>query len=199
MNDLNCYLRPILLALDRFLENAPLTNEFQVIRHLQQLKIEPFDQFSLQHSKELFNAHFLCMHALYHLKRQYSQARTYKLLIHSVRIERHAYQQAQGRVNHNEATLADPLETYYLDARHYFETQEGEINQMLKSFWNNYLAQDQKHSALNTLDLPADADAQMIKTQYRRLVQRYHPDKGGCAKRFQAIQEAKETLEKSLF
>jgi DnaJ-class molecular chaperone len=70
---------------------------------------------------------------------------------------------------------------------------------MLKSFWQKYIAQDDKKEALDVLELPTNADAKMIKAQYRRLAQKYHPDKGGCAEMFTKIGQAKTVLDKIFF
>ena len=156
--------------------------------------------FDLSHAKDLFNAHFLCMHALHHLKRNYSQERRYQLIIQSVRVERYVFSEKTSENNPSSSQsyieTADPLASYYLDPKHYFETQEDDITDMLKSFWTKYLAQDQKQDALQILGLPPEADAKMIKGQYKRLAHQHHPDKGGCADKFNEVREAKATLDK---
>lgn len=201
MQSLNPYLKPILNEIDHYLDQYPQTNEHQIIKHLQDKLIEPFDNFSLSHSKDLFSAHFLCMHALYHLKNEYSEKRSYALIIQSVRVQRFDIRQYEDNDLQNTKQYldrADPLASYYLNPKHYFETQEDEINDMLKSFWQRYLAQDEKQEALTALELPGHADKDMIKRQYRRLAQKHHPDKGGCAIAFNKIQEAKTVLDKAL-
>lgn len=54
--------------------------------------------------------------------------------------------------------------------------------------------------ALQTLGLPPDADIKMIKTRYRELVKRYHPDKNPndpkATERFKIIAEAYTLLQK---
>jgi len=84
-----------------------------------------------------------------------------------------------------------------LNPKHYFETQENEINDMLRFFWKKYLAQDQKQEALSTLNLPPEADPKMIKNQYKRLAQKHHPDKGGSAEMFNKVHQAKLLLDNS--
>ncbi|MEW6983119.1 DNA-J related domain-containing protein [Colwelliaceae bacterium 6471] len=199
MQTLNPFLLPILSELEQFLDCSPLSNEHQIIKHLQDKKIPPFDGFSLAHTKDLFSAHFLCMHALYHLKQQYQHEQKFKLIIESVRIQRIPL---EARISDNDESpnaieTMDLLESYYLNAKHYFETQEDEINDLLKSFWQKYLAQNHKKAALDILQLPTHADANMIKAQYLRLAQKYHPDKGGCAEMFSKIRQAKMVLDKS--
>lgn len=197
MHSLNPYLASILSSIDAFLDIHPLTSEHTLIKHLQQNAIEPFELFNLAQAKDLFNAHFLCMHALYHLKHQYAAQKTYHLQIHAIQIERlELASLSQVETAQSGIINADPLEAYYLDPRHYFETQEDDIQAMLKSFWEKYLAQDEKHSCLQVLELPEDADAVMVQQQYRRLAQKHHPDKGGCAIRFNEIRQAKSVLDK---
>ena len=136
------------------------------------------------------------MHELYHLKRQYEQNRTYTLIIESVRVERIFQPTKNDVINTIALATVDKLEDYYLNAKYYFETQEEDINGLLTSFWQAYFAQNEKQAALNTLELPFDADSQMIKRKYLQLAQQYHPDKGGCAEKFIAIKSAKLTLDK---
>jgi len=198
MQSLNPYLTPILDEIDQFLNCSPLSNEHQIIKHLQDKKIPPFENFSLANAKDLFSAHFLCMHALYSLKKQYQHSRTFKLVIQSVQIQRIPLDNPNLIKEESPSILEpiDPLESYYLNPKHYFETQEGEINDMLNLFWEKYLAQDNKKEALDVLNLPLNADAKMIKAQYLKLVQQHHPDKGGCAEMFNKIRQAKTALDK---
>lgn len=200
MQSLNHYLAPILEAFHTLLDETPETTEHHLIKTLQILKIHPFEDFNLSKSKDLFSAHFLCMHALYHLKRNYEYEDSYRLTIESVRVLRHeksnlSDQQLEYLLRLPEQR--DPLEDYYLDAKHYFETHEDEINNLLRSFWTKYLVQDHKQAALETLQLPLNSDKATIKKQYKRLAQLNHPDKGGCIDRFKEIQAAKALLDKA--
>lgn len=197
MQTLNPYLTPILNELNHLLGMHSQVSEHQIIKYLQDTKIPPFDSFLLNHSKDLFSAHFLCMHALYHLKKQYEREKTFSLIIKSVRVERIEFS-AQLASTQSLPETSDLLEAYYLNPKHYFETQEDDINDMLKSFWKKYLAQDQKKEALQTLNLPPEADAKMIKDQYKRLAQKHHPDKGGSAEMFNKVREAKLMLDNCL-
>lgn len=202
MTNLNPYLTPILDELEHFFNCSPLSTEHQIIKHLQNEEIPPFNNFSLANSKDLFSAHFLCMHALYHLKNHYSHNQSDKkftLIIQSVRVER---VEVYDDVNLNEELPTaiekiDHLESYYLNTKHYFETQEDEIDDMIKSFWEQYIAQDNKQEALDVLQLPISADAKMIKTRYLQLVQKHHPDKGGSVEMFIKIRDAKTVLDKT--
>jgi len=207
MQSLNPYLLPILDELDLFFNCFSVSTEHQIIKHLQDKNISPFDNFSLANSKDLFSAHFLCMHALYHLKNKYQhnhqysknpQEKNFKLIIQSVQIERVGLQSDVLMNQELNTTLEkiDPLESYYLNSKHYFDTQEDEIDDMLASFWQSYIAQDRKLEALDVFNLPINADAKMIKIRYLQLVQKHHPDKGGCAEMFIKISDAKAVLDK---
>lgn len=204
MQTLNPYLSPILDELDQYLDQHSLCNEHQLIKHLQDKAIEPFHHFSLSESTDLFSAHFLCMHALYHLKNQYQAANQFTLIIESVRVERIPFSSVDDAKTNASATddtnsrleVVDPLEQYYLNSSHYFETQADEINDMITSFWQKYIALNEKQQALDTLNLPMNADAKMIKTRYLSLAQKHHPDKGGCAETFNNIGQAKAILDK---
>ncbi|WP_426360309.1 DNA-J related domain-containing protein [Pseudocolwellia sp. HL-MZ19] len=116
MQRLNPYLSPILDEIDRLLNDAALTNEHQIIKHLQDKKIVPFDNFSLADPKGLFSAHFLCMHALYHLKKFYRDNRSFTLDIQFVRIQRIPVDETSLLNNEDSTALEtnDPLESYYL-------------------------------------------------------------------------------------
>jgi DnaJ-domain-containing protein 1 len=197
MQTLNPYLTPILYELDQFLNCSPLSNEHQIIKHLQHKQTPPFNSFTLAEPKDLFSAHFLCMHALYHLKNQYQDAKNFILIIQSVRIERIMLNDPIAISEQSQTAIetTDLLESYYLNSEHYFETQEDEINDMITSFWQKYIAQDHKKEALDTLNLPANADVKMVKAQYLRLAQKHHPDKGGCAEMFTRIRQAKTVLD----
>jgi hypothetical protein len=203
MSNLNPYLSPILDELELFFDAFPITSEHQIIKHLQDKNIPPFALFSLANSKDLFSAHFLCMHALYHLKNHYSyglKGKRFTLNIQSIRVERvELYDDVNmSEEAHCSIEKIDPLESYYLNSEHYFETQADEIDDMIKSFWQKYIAQDNRKEALEVLNLPKNADTKMIKARYLQLVQKHHPDKGGCAEMFIKISDAKAILDKAL-
>ena len=86
------------------------------------------------------------------------------------------------------------IRDYYLDWRHFDNTSEDEINELLSNFWQMYSAPDKQRDALATLDLNSDASWDNVKRVYRRLVAEHHPDKGGNDARFIEIREAYEVL-----
>lgn len=183
---------PLLREIEEYLLAHPVTKEHALIKHLQSLEIEPFVHFKLQHSKQLFSAHFLLKHCLYLLQDQWLKAERFLLHIDSLEIRVQPYltpQQKQSSPSNH-----DKLKAYYLDIRHYFETSEDEVNQLLEGFWQRYLSQEHRAEALDTLGLPLDASEACIKRRYKELVQTHHPDKGGDSETFMRIQAAKELL-----
>jgi len=183
-------------TISTFLDENNLCTEHEILSKLKTDKISPFDQLNLQHSKDLFCAHFLTMHALYQLQNDYLSKQQYYLDIKSIKISRRPYF-SDPTTNDSTPLLTphDPLKEYYLDISHYFETSESEVNELLNLFWKKYLAQDDKQQALNTLELPVDSNYASIKKQYRLLAQKHHPDKGGCGKHFAKINAAKSILD----
>lgn len=175
-------------------EKNPCT-EHEILSKLKAKNISPFDKLNIQHSKDLFCAHFLVMHALYTLQDDYLSKQQYYLDIKSIKIERQLYTSVTTDSNLTPLAQHDPLKEYYLNISHYFETSEQEINDLLSSFWKKFLAQDDKQQALDTLELPASSDYASIKKQYRLLAQKHHPDKGGCGKHFAKINAAKSILD----
>lgn len=186
-------LQDIIKGLDSFFEQQGEAKEIELIQYLKSLGQEPFTQFNLSHSKDLFRAHFLIKHALYHLQNSYFQARKFVLHIDLVNIKRQVF--LDGR---SELAVHDPVKAYYMDISHYFETEEEEVNELLNGFWQKFLARDDLSAALQVLELPEDANRNDVKVQYRKLAQCHHPDKGGCAERFKKISAAKRLLDRAL-
>lgn len=184
-------LEHVIDCLETHLDAHPDTTEHALITHCQQEGLEPYTQLNLKHSRELFCAHFLTRHALYTLQNRYLRATRYVLHISATRIERLPYQAGKAALCER-----DPVKDYYLEFSHYFDTSEDEVNDLLNSFWQRFLANDQRSEALATLGLEADADYPRVKQRYRQLAQNHHPDKGGDVEEFQRIQRAKQLLDR---
>ncbi len=184
-------LEIIISALDTCLNQQNPIGEHALITHCQHAGIEPFNQLSLKHSRELFCAHFLIKHALYTLQNRYYAEQRYHLHISATAIERRPFQAGMEAL-----VEEDRVKHYYLNLDHYFETSEEEVNAMLNNFWRRFLAQDERSEALATLGLDGSADYAAIKKRYRELAQSQHPDKGGDAQSFQKITAAKNVLDR---
>lgn len=186
-------IQGIIEKIDNYLNEHTSVKEIELIHHLKSLGQEPFSQFNISHSKDLFRAHFLLKHALYQLQNTYYQNRSFCLDISLVCINRQPF------IEGEEALIShDSVKEYYLDITHYFETEEDEVNELLNQFWRRFLAQDDRVAALDILNLPSSASLSDVKVQYRKLAQIHHPDKGGCAEHFKKISAAKRLLDRAL-
>lgn len=141
-------------------------------------------------SHNLFRTHFLLFHHLYRLREQLVGERTGDLDIHTLCIRWLPPRAGDGQ----QLGQADPLRAYYLDLNNLVNTTREDVDQMLGRFWSRFSRDDRRHEALATLDLPADADEESIRQQYRRLAMRHHPDRGGDAGQLQAINAAMAIL-----
>ncbi len=186
-------LLAIIKHIDNYLDDKATVQEVELIQFLKRLPQEPFSEFNISHSKDLFRAHFLLKHALYTLQNSYLAERSYFLDINLVKISRRPYVEGIS-----ELAAHGSVKAYYLDIRHYFETEEEEVNDLLDQFWRKFLANDDRQAALSVLDLPAWADHTQVKAQYRKLAQVHHPDKGGCEEQFKKIAAAKRLLDRAL-
>lgn len=184
-------LQPIFDLFEEHFSVQPVTTEHALISDLQKNKVEPFDGFNLSHSKDLFRAHFLTKHALYHLQNSYAVQKCFYLDISLVSIKRLPFIEGERQT----IVELDLTKEYYLNICHYFETEEEQVNELLDSFWAKYLAQDDKARALEILGLKSDTGYAQVKTRYRELAQKHHPDKGGCEERFKEIAGAKKLLD----
>lgn len=171
------------------LENCP-TREFDIIRYLQSIKRIP--ENVLQQSLSMFRCHFLIFNCLYRLKIKGHLLQQYSLDISSLQIRLVNFKQ-NHRVN-NALDNYDPLACFYLDFEHVNQMDELEINKLLDNFWQNYFTPKQHSQALKELDLTAPVDIKTIKKQYRRLVMRHHPDRGGDPHKLVAINQAMSCL-----
>lgn len=191
----------IINAVHNYFEQCPMDierqqrgTEYELIQHLQDTGTEPFNLLTLLQTHELFQAHFLVRHALYRLQEHYLRGRAFTLSLDLTRVTR-------GPWHEEDDTSAMPgthdgVRDYYLDLNNLHSTTHDDVNSLLNTFWQRYLAQDGKTQALLVLGLDATADFPIAKKRYRQLVQQYHPDKGGDTGYFQTLQAAITTLER---
>lgn len=173
------------------LNASPVCSEHDLIQQLQKDTIDPFDQLDLKHSKDLFSAHFLIRHVLYKLQTRYLNEKSFLLELGMSEIKRTPYVAGTNALSEHDA-----VREYYLDIKHYLETSEDDVNDLLKGFWEKYLAYESKDSDFETLGLSPDSSHDEVKKRFRALAQQHHPDKGGDANHFHAIKQAKENLDR---
>lgn len=160
-------------------------SEFQLLKRLRQQAVAPFDCADLADPERLYRVHFLLFHCLYRL-----QARLWRqgggLEIHCLRIALTAGGAAEGGL-----ASPDPLRRFYLDPAN-LESQD--VASLLSQFWARFGANAQRREALATLGLTDPVEPQEIRRQYRRLMMRHHPDRGGDTGRVQALNAAMAAL-----
>lgn len=179
------------------------------------LKVPPhclFVEKALQDSLVLFQTHFLLFHTLYKLRAEWRTKGLGELSIITTSIKLNATR----TVNSTSLDTLEPLAHYYLDWQNLSATGQDDVDELLNSFWQQMAGHnaftsysvDELINAYKILEFDIDVNARadncspaqflisdvealsltQLKSQYRRLLHRYHPDKGGCA------QKAKEVL-----
>ncbi|MBV1882295.1 MAG: DnaJ domain-containing protein [Pseudomonadales bacterium] len=175
-------------------------SEYELLRQLQSSGHIPENDSYVTHSTSLFRIHFILFHCLYDLRDRLWAKQLAHLDISPLRLSLMPYcSQAEGMV------APDPLHEYYLDFSHLSSAHEREINQKISEFWSKIAGHecgfpnksgftDAKQKALIILELKEPVTYQAIKTQYRRLAMRYHPDRGGSNEKLKDINTAMDTL-----
>ena len=137
----------------------------------------------------LFRAHFVLFHTLYRLRDRLRENGTGDLRIDPFCIELLPYGAGPAALG-----PYDYLRAYYLDLDNLAATGEADVARLLAGFYTQLRRRTHRAEALAQLELPDSADDAEIRRQYRRLVMRHHPDRGGDAERLQALNRALEVL-----
>ncbi|WP_232209257.1 DNA-J related domain-containing protein [Alkalilimnicola ehrlichii MLHE-1] len=170
-------------------------SEFELVRALDEAAVGPFRREALRDTAELFRSHFLLFHCLYRL-RQRLRERGEDLLIHCTRIALAPGPSPAASTNAPATPLsvADPLAAYYLDLKHLAAADLASVEAMLADGWRRIRRGGHREQALAELELREPVSDKQIRRQYRRLVMRHHPDRGGDTTRMQQVVRAMETL-----
>ncbi len=165
--------------------------EYDIISRLEQQGLV-FPVTNDSYNVAMFKKHFMTMNALYHLQQDLFEDGYYlNISALDIKIE------PLGKTT-DQQSLIDSAEhkvrDYYLDWRHFNNTSEVEIEELLENFWKMYSAMDKQAEALAILELNSDANWEDVKQSYRHLATEHHPDKGGKDTRFIEIREAYEVL-----
>ncbi|MBY4675107.1 DNA-J related domain-containing protein [Marinobacterium arenosum] len=184
---------PLLAAVARLLSRQPQgCSEFELIKSLE--LAEEFPPLADEPRLALFQKHFLVMNALYRLQQSFWQQDGLLLSISALRIALEPVVDSPAGSSLPGDGAEAKLRDYYLDWANYQGASTESVEQLLNEFWRRYCSPDKRQAALACLQLPADADTQQIKQQYRRLAAQHHPDKGGDAALFIELREAYEML-----
>jgi hypothetical protein len=180
-------------------------SEYQLIQQLKARHSTHIPHLPLLDKLVLFRTHFLVFNALYRLRDQLWGEGRHHLLISPLCVQLQLYVPgASGVAEH------DPLREYYLDMTNLRDTDEGEVERLLASFWSRmrggYVGErneawdpERKRAALELFELDQEAASlslHTIKRRYRQLVSIHHPDRGGSTARIQSINLAMEILER---
>ncbi|MGM0524768.1 MAG: DNA-J related domain-containing protein [Pseudomonadota bacterium] len=182
-------------ALSELLKGQQQWTEHQLIEQLKQPPYQLFDEQALRDPLSLFRTHFLIFHCLYRLQADWRSNKVAELDIHTLAIKRQPWQPAKAGLQ-----KADPLASYYLDLTQLTDTSKDEVEQLLNDFWQAMGQGGSKTPAMpfdeacQTLQLQPPLAKQSLKRQYRRLIHKHHPDKGGSLKKMQNVKAAYQVL-----
>lgn len=187
-------LDPLIELLRFKLKTGDAYSEYELMRWLQAPEQGVFRADALANNLTLFRSHFLLMHALYRLKKQWLKEGSAVLEISALRIKKCiGVVTAATESTETQISVADPLMEYYLDLNQ-LETPEEEVEQLLSSFWQKMLLPEQQPEDLVILELTPPVNAQKIKKQYKKLAMLHHPDRGGDEEKFCQVQSAYQRL-----
>jgi hypothetical protein len=173
-------LQPILQ--DIVLSHSNGLSEYELFNYLKSAPYKLFDSEVLRDPLSLFQSHFIVFNALYQLQDTWIQNKTGQLQIHCSCICHTPWDTTQ-----NQLIRQDKLRAYYLDWANLSDTDQSQVEALLDSFWMAFsgmpsLDQDNNmplQQALELLNLRTPYTSQQLKQQYRKLLHKHHPDKGG--------------------
>ena len=170
-------------------------SEHELIRRLEADKA-PFPDAGGDADLVLFQKHFMVMNGLYQLQDSLFEEGLY-LAISPLSI----HLEAAGSGDNSLPTDGPDakLREYYLDWSQLAETTASDVDHLLTSFWEHYLAIDKRADALTTLGLEGNEEWVAVQQAYRRLAAQHHPDRGGEQAKFMAVREAYEILSRCMF
>lgn len=166
--------------------------EHELIEALQAPPYEFFDKEALRDPLTLFQTHFVLFHCLYKLRERWRGQKKYELFIHTLNIQCQPWHSGVSAL-----AKSDPLAEYYLDLNQLSITSGADVESMLDDFWQrmghsfSQAAIDMSAAeAWQLMEVEPPVTQALIKRQYRKLVHKYHPDKGGSVAKMQKIQKA---------
>ena len=173
-------------------------SEIELIRRLQQppWQLFPADIFTDDHL--LFQVHFALYNACYRLRDCWIEQQRGKIEIALSRIRCIPQNdEIAADSESNAVTAHDPLRDYYLDWQN-FSTDKADVENMLSSFWKKFAAwanmPERLAQSYSVLGVNESDPLTEIKQQYRKLAAQHHPDKGGDAAQFKAVQAAWQAI-----
>lgn len=186
----------LLTTLQRVLQSNPAgLSEYQLIQQLKQLQQPLFIGANLSDVLSLFRTHFLLFHGLYRL-RDTLRAAEQDLQINPLLIQL-LPAPASYAATTQALNLNDPLRAYYLDLNNLTATDRAAVEQLLNNTRNQLDPPDAVLEALAELGIEQplhSLSSKDLRSHYRQLVSRHHPDRGGSTERLQHINRAMDII-----
>lgn len=196
------------------LEHPSGISEHALLKDLQKPPYYFFATDALKDALSLFQTHFMLFHCLYRLQKRWLESGRGRLQISALNIvlKPLSIDQTIATIELNELNapklksfvkqtsqlqFADPLAQYYLNLDHFTSTTHEDVNILLSGAWKklfNPVSSGCLTESLALMELTLPLTLADLKSQYRRLAQRYHPDKGGDDEHFKAICRAYHQL-----
>lgn len=187
---------PLLTAVEQILTAEPQTtwSEHGLIRRLLQAGQLTADYAT--DSLALFHTHFLVMNALYQLRRRLVAEGRGGVEISALRIALIPAADVAAQESRSLAAGDHEVEGYYLDWANFASASTASVDELLSSFWRRYLVQDDRHQALQLLELAEPVTLRDIKQRYREKAMLWHPDRGGSDTQLAELNGALEVLKR---
>jgi len=180
-------------TVEEYLQRYPSGfKEYDLIEYLNEKNIFQNQDGRKSASLQLFQKHFLLFHVLYKISEKMVHSKSGCLKISPLLIQKLGYSEAETELGE-----FDPLREYYMDLSNMKKATEETVDELLTSFWTQYLTNDKRQEALETLGLSDPVDDKQIRSTYRRLVNTHHPDKGGDKEKIQVLNKAYAALIKT--
>ncbi|NVK25119.1 MAG: DnaJ domain-containing protein [Gammaproteobacteria bacterium] len=194
-------------AILKLLDDSSLS-EFELIKALQSPPFQIFNQHVFEDEMSLFQTHFAVYNTLFRLRDLGREHKLFDIDILPTKITKtYITKSGESTSEHSKILPSDEPETeklreYYLDWNNFHQTTHENLQDMLTNFWKKVtthinqpqLEQAEQSELLNILELQQLPSETKLKTHFRKLCLKHHPDKGGDHKKFQQILFAYQTL-----
>lgn len=184
-------------------------SEYELIKTLQAPPFSLFDEDALHDPLVMFQTHFILFHCLYQLRTAWRSQNIGELEIGPTAIKLHPAIKLHSAMLQSAAMESeDPLAKYYLNWENLSETDAGDVEALLNSFWqkmgsngaNASATQEELEDAIRILELPSieSINLAQLKQQYRKHQHISHPDKGGSVEQSQLVLHSYTLLSRHL-
>jgi len=190
-------INQLVSTLQQLLEEKPAgLSEYELLKQLKSQQQPLFVSANLSDVLSLFRSHFVLFHALHLLRDRLRSAGKLDLEISPLHI---SLQPAAARTNTQAQALnlSDPLRDYYLDLDNLMKTDRSAVEQLLNNSLANLQPSQHLTDALSELEIEQPLhtlSSEGLRTHYRKLVSRHHPDRGGSTERLQHINQAMDIV-----